>query len=187
MQSENDPRTCLSAAPHETVASKGSIQERFPGSAARRNCQECRDDLACMSNPKCKVRMTADAPTPAPTFEALLQDYADWIGANAGLKSPDIVAERKARAAVLAAMTGPQWQDIRTAPRDGTRILVVFRHENFAYAKTDAERAEWQSACEAYWTDFNGGGWVWNGIAGVPICWQFLPTGPLAAAPEGGP
>lgn len=201
MQSENDPsekdpRTYLTRA-RGAVASKGSIQDRFPGSDAMKNCIQCRDDLPCVSNPKCKARMTADAPTPAPTqveglvahaeitpdgelrlvpeeadyappafteqktweivaitmnqiadllrnqndrryallhefadilgerseglreyaktlrvpinptpaaptFEALLQDYADWIGANAGLKSPDIVAEHKARAALLA-------------------------------------------------------------------------------------
>jgi len=47
--------------------------------------------------------------------ERLLDDYRDWVYANAGLQASaqDIPREHKARAGVLAAMT-PQWLPMET-------------------------------------------------------------------------
>lgn len=62
---------------------------------------------------------------------------------------------------------------MESAPKDGRDIQIVFRHFNWRY--TDKEdRGELQQLCSAYWTTFNGGGWVWNGLCGVPICWRPL-------------
>ncbi|MCG7985025.1 MAG: hypothetical protein JAY90_20025 [Candidatus Thiodiazotropha lotti] len=58
-----------------------------------------------------------------------------------------------------------------TAPKDGAKIEILFQHLNYYYAGEN-DRGRWQEVCEAYWTDFNNGGWVWHGIAGVPICWR---------------
>lgn len=58
-----------------------------------------------------------------------------------------------------------------SAPKDGTEIEILFRHRNWKYA-SERDRADWQQVCKAYWTDFNGGGWVWHGICGVPMCWR---------------
>lgn len=60
---------------------------------------------------------------------------------------------------------------METAPRDGTEIEILFQHRNYYYAEEN-KRDEWQQVCRARWTDFNTGGWVWHGIAGVPICWR---------------
>lgn len=59
------------------------------------------------------------------------------------------------------------------APKDGTSILILFRHVNHKYAKP-AEKERWQQWCKAHWTDFNGGGWVWHGICGTPIQWRHI-------------
>lgn len=45
-------------------------------------------------------------------------------------------------------------------------LLVV--HDNLKWAKSD-DRHEWYEWCKGYWTDFNGGGWVWNGLCGRVI------------------
>lgn len=65
------------------------------------------------------------------------------------------------------------WHPIETAPKDGKEILILFRHENWKYA-SEAEKDIWQQACKARWIDHNGGGWVWNGIAGKAIAWRPL-------------
>ncbi|HKI74988.1 MAG TPA: hypothetical protein VJ998_10105 [Pseudomonadales bacterium] len=60
---------------------------------------------------------------------------------------------------------------MRTAPKDGTEIEILFQHLNYHYAD-EYTRHMWQQICRAYWTCFNGGGWVWHGIAGRAICWR---------------
>jgi len=61
---------------------------------------------------------------------------------------------------------------MQSAPKDGTPIEILFRHHNFKYAKS-GEKHIWQQWCIARWTNFNGGGWVWHGICGNPICWRY--------------
>lgn len=65
------------------------------------------------------------------------------------------------------------WRSIQSAPKDGTKVLVLFRHINYEYADDD-EKHQWQEECEAEWTEFNGCGWVWNGIAGTAVAWKPL-------------
>ncbi|PZQ44864.1 MAG: hypothetical protein DI551_09185 [Micavibrio aeruginosavorus] len=56
------------------------------------------------------------------------------------------------------------------APKDGTEILILFRHESYKFCKPD-QREEWEQLCRAKWIDHNGGGWTWEGICGHPIGW----------------
>jgi hypothetical protein len=62
-------------------------------------------------------------------------------------------------------------QPMDTAPRDGTVIRIRFEHSNFRYASGD-DRFRWEQICDAYWTNFNNGGWVWHGLAGHPTGWM---------------
>lgn len=73
-----------------------------------------------------------------------------------------------------------EWQPIETAPKDGTAILVRFKHLNFKYAKTDEERDLWHEICVAKWIDHNDGGWTWYGICGQATHWMPLPDPPKA-------
>src|SRR5574337_740475 len=67
------------------------------------------------------------------------------------------------------------WLPMETAPKDGAEIEILFRHTNWNYA-AGLDRDDWQQVCKAHWIDFNGGGWVWDGICGQPICWRALPA-----------
>ncbi len=64
---------------------------------------------------------------------------------------------------VPGAMTEDAWPKVVDA---AVRILVV--HRNALYESDPQERREnWIGWCEGRWTDFNGGGWVWYGLAGT--------------------
>lgn len=73
-----------------------------------------------------------------------------------------------------------EWQPVIDEP-----VLVYVVHFNAQYEKDEAERlSEWEGWCRGYWTDFNKGGWVWNGIAGIvthvsPLVYPF-PDPPAA-------
>ena len=69
------------------------------------------------------------------------------------------------------------WRDMAEAPRDGTRILIWFVHQNAKYA-ADPIKEGWAAAHEAQWIDHNGGGWTWHGLCGVATYWQPLPAPP---------
>lgn len=43
-------------------------------------------------------------------------------------------------------------------------IFVV--HPNAGYAGSESHE-HWSGWFKAYWTDFNGGGWVWHGMLGT--------------------
>lgn len=68
------------------------------------------------------------------------------------------------------------WQDIATAPRDGTDVLLWVVHPNAKYADTDF--AQWCGPVVARWIDFNGGGWTWHGLNGQFTHWRPLPAPP---------
>ena len=38
---------------------------------------------------------------------------------------------------------------------------------------------DWRGWCDAYWTDFNGGGWVWHGHAGRVVFVRSRPPRPV--------
>lgn len=73
-------------------------------------------------------------------------------------------------------MDGTRGRPMDEAPKDGTEILIHFRHQNWQYAKTAEEKARWEENCIAKWIDHNGGGWTWHGIAGQPVEWWPLPS-----------
>lgn len=73
------------------------------------------------------------------------------------------------------------WLPIETAPKDGTRILAWCVHETAKYSK-DPIKEGWAGAVIASWTEFNKGGWVWNGHAGTFTGWQPLPPPPVSEA-----
>ena len=52
-----------------------------------------------------------------------------------------------------------------TAEIDAPVWLFVV-HPNARYERTLIDRMRWQGWCAGYWTDFNGGGWVWAGHCG---------------------
>lgn len=71
------------------------------------------------------------------------------------------------------------WQDIETAPKDGTRILIEFVHANAKFSP-DPVGEGWIAVHEAYWLDHNAGGWTWYGLSGVATRWLPLPTPPVS-------
>jgi hypothetical protein len=73
------------------------------------------------------------------------------------------------------------WNPMESAPKDGTKIQLFCRHMNHRYCTTDKERAKWEGPVEGYWTDFNGGGWVWYGHCGEMLGWK-----PLASTDSAG-
>jgi hypothetical protein len=64
------------------------------------------------------------------------------------------------------------WLPMDCAPKDGTKIHLLIRHENYRYARTHDERDRWKQEVEAHWSDHNGGGWTYHGMMGQPIKWR---------------
>lgn len=51
-------------------------------------------------------------------------------------------------------------------PREIDEPVCVFvEHSNLEYS-TPEDADNWRGWFDAYWTDFNGGGWVWHGMLG---------------------
>ena len=71
--------------------------------------------------------------------------------------------------AIIAALRAQEWQDIETAPRDGTRFLGMFQN-------AETYRVTWWSSRQAAQ---HGNGWVFsqNGLT-TPTHWRPLPTPP---------
>ena len=103
---------------------------------------------------------------PAPDLDALLNDYRDWVYANAGLVADarNIPAERKARAAIVAEFTSLRervaaleaalkdadgWLPIALCPTDGVWRLVKLSDGNEAVAAFDGvgllSKKRWQT------------------------------------------
>lgn len=55
-----------------------------------------------------------------------------------------------------------QWKPVKDQ-----RALIFVVHMNAQFATDAADLAQWQGWFVGYWTDFNTGGWVWNGLSGV--------------------
>ncbi len=85
---------------------------------------------------------------------------------------------------VPEAVKGDGWQPIETARKvvDET-VLLRLEHVNYAIAGPD-DKHRWEEVCTAYWTDFNGGGWVWHGLAGTPTHWRDVPEPPSLTGEE---
>ena len=78
------------------------------------------------------------------------------------------------------------WRQMETAPKDGTEVELLMYHHNRQYAKGD-EKLTWEQVVVAKWIDFNGGGWTWRGMCGVPQGWRPMPAnGKLQPRTEAG-
>ena len=61
------------------------------------------------------------------------------------------------------------WLPIESAPRDGTEIRLLIRHQNWVLAHAHDNQDDWQQEVIGKWIEHNGGGWTWNGMAGEPV------------------
>lgn len=83
-------------------------------------------------------------------------------------------ANKPAALAAPAQLSDEQpWQPMLTAPLDGTEVELTIRHNNWIYA-SGKDREQWEQIVRAKWIDFNGGGWTWHGMAGMPVGWRAL-------------
>jgi hypothetical protein len=90
------------------------------------------------------------------------------LGVNLSQKCADRL---KMKMALTSDLEAKGWRPIETAPHDGSEIELRVVHINAAF--TDAPEAEgWIASCHGYWTDFNGGGFVWNHLCGTPCQWR---------------
>lgn len=64
-----------------------------------------------------------------------------------------------------------KWQPMLSAPLDGSEVELMIRHNNWIYA-SGKDREQWEQIVRAKWIDFNGGGWTWHGMAGMPVGWR---------------
>jgi hypothetical protein len=67
-----------------------------------------------------------------------------------------------------------EWFPIDSAPKDGTEIQLLIRHEWYEIA---FDKAQWQQEVKARWIEHNGGGWTWDGMLGQPIQWRRCANG----------
>ena len=72
------------------------------------------------------------------------------------------------------------WQDISTAPKDGTPVLAWCVHPHARWAGDDRD---WAAAVVTSWTTHNGGGWTWHGMIGTFTHWMPLPAAPTGDRP----
>jgi hypothetical protein len=70
------------------------------------------------------------------------------------------------------AVSDYEWRAMDSAPKDGTKIQLIIRHENYRYARTDEDRDRWEQEVEAHWIGHNGGGWTYHGMMGQPTQWR---------------
>lgn len=71
-----------------------------------------------------------------------------------------------AEKAIRKALSQQGWMPISTAKKDGRKIIVWVEHiSEYGHDPEDSH------ATIAHWTDFNGGGWVWHGLAGKITKW----------------
>jgi hypothetical protein len=118
-------------------------------------------------------------PEPEPTKE----DFAKWarvwhdtcetimtlLDLPGGGSPQEMLAQVQARGVAqpklepLGFMTVDEW------PKEiDERVLIYVVHQNAQYEADQAKReAEWEGWHVGYWTDFNGGGWVWHGMLGT--------------------
>lgn len=125
------------------------------------------------------------AAQPAPARDAAIDPHhRAMLEAEEWNKTPDqlkllqelfdrAVAIRAPVSQPVQAVTLTDWQPMLTAPLDGTEVELIIRHNNWIYASAK-DREQWEQIVSARWIDFNGGGWTWHGMAGMPVGWRLL-------------
>lgn len=151
-------------------------------------------NLFSYTEAKAMVEHMVAALTPPTRAEdaAVLDDYRDWVYANAGLVLPDAEAEHKARAAVLARMAGkvPTWQPIESAPKDGSWIIIAnAKWDKYPKAKRDVIYEDvgvfygWVFEDDQICFGVDSGTLGWNedvADGDMPTHWMPLPAAPEA-------
>lgn len=65
------------------------------------------------------------------------------------------------------------WQDMDSAPKDGTEVELRVVHINAAYEEAEeAEENGWIAACPGKYIPHNGGGWTWKYLCGHISQWR---------------
>lgn len=130
------------------------------------------------------IAMLAASPPPASSpkvSEMVEQAFRDGLvyATSIVVTDPDEAwRTSRGRAALSPDIQGDGWQPITTARKVvNETVLLRLEHVNYAIASPD-EKHRWEEVCTAYWTDFNGGGWVWHGLAGTPTHWRDCPASP---------
>jgi len=96
------------------------------------------------------------------------ETFQKWMRNDLGVAyNPKVLTHRKLKLAFEAAT--PKWQPIKTAPKDGTRILVAVE---YARNNLTSEIAKWDKHHKE-WRDSEG----WK-IQEMSNLWQPLPTPP---------
>jgi hypothetical protein len=97
---------------------------------------------------------------------------------RSGLESIGLLTAAKERIRWLSRrlVEAGSWQDISTAPKDRS-ILILVVHVNAKYSK-DPVAEGWIAIHEAHWLEHNAGGFTWNGLCGTPMLWHSLPVLP---------
>jgi hypothetical protein len=127
------------------------------------------------------VSLVQCAPTTIAKVSGGATDDRDVAAANADL----IVAAINNLPALLSAAEAAQ--SARAVPVDewpkvvDEPVLIFVVHQNAEFATGVEDLARWQGWHTAYWTDFNGGGWVWNGLCGRVTHVAPLPADPAKA------
>jgi len=103
-----------------------------------------------------------------------------WAGLReAGYKGnaalPDAIREALAGA---PAQQPVAWHAMAYAPLDGTEVELLIRHSMWWTATKSDDHDIYEGVVRAKWLDFNGGGWTWEGMAGVPVGWRPAATQP---------
>lgn len=89
-----------------------------------------------------------------------------------GVNLSDKCADRLlATCALTQALSAEGWQDIETAPKDGSDVELRIVHINAAFAESPTSEG-WIDHQRGKWIDHNGGGFTWEGLCGVPCQWR---------------
>jgi hypothetical protein len=97
----------------------------------------------------------------------------------------DLALLEKIDAAIAAgAGTGDGWIPVAEwKPRENERVQLYIVHDNARFESDPNKRAEeWEAQAVGYWTGFNSGGWVWNGLCGHITHVRPLPAPPSKEA-----
>lgn len=129
------------------------------------------------------LTVVATAEGNAPRWYVRCLDCAA-TGPRTGMRTTAVEAWNR-RAPSTDASASDGWRDIATARKVVYEtVLLRIEHINYAIATGD-DKLRWEEVVTGYWTDFNTGGWIWDGLAGTATHWCPVPS--FRFTPHGGP